>query len=535
MVSSILFAGSEDLSFSVIGQGTISSTGETTLGVGAVNQYQWQPYFGTGTAGYRVGYSRYGLGWYYSQPGNTADFTYLRTLQFSTGTSPTTSSNFWTTARLYASTASASTIQRFIRFVDSAGVVRLRVRTIATGYPSTIVIETVNAVGTTTTLATSVGALGTSTPTIPDKIDIYVNYAVAGTFTVYCNGVQIVTYSGDITTNGQTALAFVDFGIPASTNGFGSVYVIWSEIIVATRDTRNMSLITQVPAVNGNSAVWTTNGITTSSVMSIGNSSSSRAANEISYTKVVFNNSGNVSVVQYNLTANATGTSQAALYVDTTGNPTLVACFPTTLIATSGTVANASVGFTSYTFSPAITVAGNTTYWFAYRNTAAISWEYYSNGTSTNNWWTQAGQTSFPSSAAPVSSSTATLLHTNYTLVSPTVGIIMIDNNNVDATTTVNQVQEYQIEPALPTGNFSVVSVVNHTQATIGSSGPGNINAYIRTGSSEFDSNVKLSPSTAWSTLPYHWDTNPNTAASWQTTEIVAASNSFNMGYKSIT
>lgn len=364
MVSPILFAGGEDLNYQTIGCGVIQSSvpGTANFGVDATATH------------FRSGYARFGIGASFA----TAQQIYLRSnIAFS-------SSNFWTTGRLWNNnTASGNNPGNpIMRWCDSSGVVRLRLRQPnSTSYPGLVTIDTVNAAGTAVTLATSVITMGSQAPSVADKIDVYINYAVAGTFTVYFNGTQIVTYSGDITTNGQTSLSYVDLGWPGGPNVGGTVNIIaWSECIVSTRDTRNMSLLTQAPTANGTTHNWD-----------------------------------------------------------------------------QGTAANAAANI------------------FA------------------------------TSDAAPQYASSAGLI------------------------------QEYQVTPAPPTGNFGIISVVQMARATVGSSGPTKFEFVTRTGGADFVSTPDVSPGAAWATYVYLWDTNPNTSAPWLTSELPASSTSFNMGLKSIT
>jgi hypothetical protein len=70
--------------------------------------------------------------------------------------------------------------------------------------------------------------------------------------TLYVNGVQAATYSGDVTTDGQTSLAQLWLGSGDAT--WGTDY---SEVIVSTADTRLMHLDTIKPVANGNTMAWT--------------------------------------------------------------------------------------------------------------------------------------------------------------------------------------------------------------------------------------------------------------------------------------
>ena len=133
---------------------------------------------------------------------------------------------------------------------------------IAIGYPNGTAtgsqinqysIYTIDNTGTYTLLATQSSAYssnpicGTQTTTF----DVYVNYGTSGTVTLYCNSVQAVTYSGNVTTNSATTLNQVRFaGINA-----------WSEMIVSTTPTLAMHLLCLAPAANGNADTFTTGNV----------------------------------------------------------------------------------------------------------------------------------------------------------------------------------------------------------------------------------------------------------------------------------
>lgn len=524
MVSSILFSGGEDIDFTNVGNGGIASA----VGQGVamtINSGLWSPCYTVNT--FRPGYARHGFGQLTSNPSSTQ---FLRTLQFSTGTANTTSSNFWTSARLYAGPSGQSFQDRIMRFSDSSGIPRLRISAgTSTSWPNaTIIIETMNTAGTAITLATSVNSFGTNSPTIPDKIDVFVNYAVAGQFTVYCNGAQVVTYSGDITTNGVTSLAFVDFGLVSGSNGGSSN--VWSEVIVATRDTRNMSLVTQAPIIStGNTQAWTSNALilsTTVAVTSFPNATTAHSANDMIFFKFTSAATGQITAATVGLSSAIVGAAQMAVYTDSG------ASFPATLMATSSNIANVGSGISTFTFSPPPVITANSFYWLAYKATAAYTTT--DNNTNTSIYLVINSLFSFPASPGGFSTISNKSLILTYSLGTPYVGANSYDSAGPDSSATANQLEEYQISPAIPTGNFSVVSVIAHASSTVGSTGPTKYDYAVRVGNNDFLSS-DIIPGTAWATIPYHWDTNPNTAASWQTAEIIASNNTFNIGFKSIT
>ena len=364
MTSSIIFAGQEDSDFLPFGGSFALNSGPLRVDTTA------QPF--------RSAYARYALNPCYQAQANAVGFS-----------TPTLGniSNFWFTARYFGqgiggigNTAGGHAFQ----VLDANNVVRLRMRnlnstgSVPAGPNGPYRIEKVNAAGS----ATQLGSLDTSggftcSPAVPDKLDVFVNYAVAGQLTIYINGNKVFDYSGDITTDSTTTVSYIRF-LMAQWNSFGSgpYYNSWSEIIVATRDTRNMSLATQAGSALGNTDSFT-----------------------------------------------------------------------------GGAVAN---------------VNGN-----------------------------------------------------------------LAKDTSPDYSVSATQVQEYTVTPAIPSGNFGVISLVQHGRVSAGSSGPTKIDFLVRTGGTDYPSS-DLTPAAAYTLLSYHWDTNPATAAVWATTDFPASSSSFNFGYKSV-
>ena len=364
MTSPILFCGQEDLSFTPIGGSAFASS--LTTGQFSVDT----------TAGhFRSGYSRYALSFQVINT-TTNGINFIRSAQF-------TSSAFWTTVRLVNVQGGSpnSSAVTYMRWLDSSGIVRLLIRNKTGNAPPNGIWQvcTQNAAGTVTQIGSDVASFGGINSSPPDKIDVYINYAVSGSFIVYINGAQVFSYSGDVTTNGVTSLAYLDLGQLQSSGNSAALATSWSECIVSTSDTRNMSLVTQAPSAAGNTDTFT---------------------------------SGAFSNVNQN-------------------------------------------------FAPT-------------------------------------GQ------ASP------------------------------DYSKSAGQLQEYKVGQSIPAGSFSVISVVQAGQMTISSAGPQHIKFAVRTGGSDFLT-TDLTVSTAWGLVTYNWDTNPNTSAAWQTTDLPSASTSFNLGYQSDT
>ena len=355
MTSPILFAGGEDLDlFSPNGWPTVVSSPNNTID--------------TTSGRFRSGYARYALSANWNQHSNPASF-YIPSGLYS-------SSLFWTTYRVYANTlwSGFGSTYAIHTWYDTSGLARLRIKFNGTNCQ----FYTVNASGTETQLGGNFSVTGP--PALQsNKIDIFINYAVAGQFTVYFNGTSVFSYSGDITTNSVTVLdSKLDFNVWNNATG-QSGYFAYSEIIVATRDTRNMSLVTQASMANGNTHNW--DG----------------------------------------------GTA-------------------TNLASTSETTGDASPNYAS------------------------------------------------------------------------SAGLI----------------QEYEVTPALPSGNFSVISVIHKARATAGTSGPTKFDFMIRFAATDYTS-PDQSLGSSWITYSYSWDLNPNTLAAWQTSDLAASSTAFNMGLQSVT
>ena len=376
MASPILWAGQEAESFLPVGAFSAAVGGNNTM----------QLALDTTAGHYRAGYARYGLfvSSYVGVTGTSSltTTTYPNQQWWGSPVAAFSASTFWFSARCFNNqnvSGNSDANSHVWRLVDANGVVRLRARaSTAASVTSTWVIEKVDAAGTATTLGTTSSGWR-SAPATPDKLDVFVNYAVAGQVTVYINGASVLSYAGDITTDGQTALsgfhlvsvAQMHFS-GAGTNGGAT----WSEIIVATADTRAMSLVTQTATALGNADTFT-----------------------------------------------------------------------------GGAVANINAN--------------------------------------------------------------------------------QAQDASPDFSTSAGQVQQYKVTPAPPTGNFSVISVVQHARVAIGSTGPSKIDFMVRTGGADFLS-ANLVPGAAWGLAACNWDTNPNTGNPWSTGDLPTNSTAFNFGYKSV-
>lgn len=363
MTSSILFAGGEDISFNFIG-GVLASV--------AANK-TWYP--DTTATRYRSSYSRYGLA--YQGDGASNGYHARSAVSFSAST-------FWSGMRLWAGFNAGNSRNgvpaSIMRWADASGIPRLRLVGTTNAPAGLIKLQKIDASGTVTDLITSANSFCTDSPGSPDKVDVYIDYQSSGTFAVYVNNALIVSYSGNLLTDANTSLSFIELGqlaIFGSGGGVGTT--VYSEVVVSTIDTRNMNVATQVSSANGN-------------------------------------------------THNFDGGTASDL---------------ASTIGPSGQI------------SP------------------------------------------------------------NYA-------------------TTSGKIQEYQVSPALPAGFGTILCVVHHAQATMGTSGPQHLELIVRTGGADFTSPT-FAPGSAWTTIGYNWDVNPNTGFAWSASDLVNSSTLFNVGLAAVT
>ena len=130
---------------------------------------------------------------------------------------------------------------QMIRVFDSAGNPTIVIR--GTGTVGQLQLSSRTAAGVFTDLATCPGALTTSL----NQIDLFVNYGSAGQIILYNASTPVCTYSGNVTNgDGATTLERVEFSSANNQQG-GS----FSEVIIATTDTRAMSRFSAPTAANG--------------------------------------------------------------------------------------------------------------------------------------------------------------------------------------------------------------------------------------------------------------------------------------------
>jgi hypothetical protein len=154
----------------------------------------------------------------------------------------TAQTTFYATARVYCDLQNSG---NYFMWFQSGANVRLRLKT-ASASPCTVELSKFD--GTTTTV------LATSTITFNNltRFDVAINYASSGGYVkVYMDNYLAISYSGDPTAGGSTSLD----GLCLSA-GYPSYTARWSEVIVATTDTRTMHLLTLAPNAAGSTSSW---------------------------------------------------------------------------------------------------------------------------------------------------------------------------------------------------------------------------------------------------------------------------------------
>ncbi len=166
----------------------------------------------------------------------------------------TANATIWIHANLYNGTGACAAGIDMLRVYSPDGNVRI-VMTAPYNNPEQFSIYTRNQAGTQTLLTSMISPCFSPARLIP--MDLYINYATSGEVTLYCSGVQVADYQGNITTDSATQLNQVQFSGAFS----GNSDPFWSEVIVSTTNTRSMRLVTLTPAANGNTDSWDTGGV----------------------------------------------------------------------------------------------------------------------------------------------------------------------------------------------------------------------------------------------------------------------------------
>jgi len=225
--ATLLFSGGEDIDFICAGTGSCS-----------VN---------TNSSSFRSAWARESL----AISGNSSDPPPNR---MATPTF-TANSTLWIHAQLCidnCGSINTSSSAQMIRVIDSAGNPTLVVR--GTGTGGQLKISSRTSGGTFTDLVTCSGAANSPLT----QIDFFVNYGTSGEVTFYNNSVQVCDFTGNVTNgDGATTLNQVEF---ASAGG----NALWSEVIIATTDTRAMARFTANTVANGNTTGFSGSNICSS-------------------------------------------------------------------------------------------------------------------------------------------------------------------------------------------------------------------------------------------------------------------------------
>lgn len=162
-------------------------------------------------------------------------------------------SSIWVHGRYFnlsnnAGDPATSANSQLLRVMGADGNPAIVIR--ATGTNGQVKISKRSAAGTFTDLVTC------SSSTFPtgglDQFDMSLDYAVAGSVTLYVGTSSFCTYSGDVTTDGRTQVQAVE--LSAARVGLGGTSGgAWSEVIVSTLDTRSKTVLRGTATGNGNS------------------------------------------------------------------------------------------------------------------------------------------------------------------------------------------------------------------------------------------------------------------------------------------
>jgi len=141
---------------------------------------------------------------------------------------------------------------QMLRVIDSLGNPTLIVR--GTGTGGQLKISSRTAAGAFTDLVTCPAAVTIQIT----QLDLRVNYGASGEVTLFSNSVSVCDFTGNVTNgDGATTLTQVELSSSGSTS-------FWSEVIVATTDTRAMARFTANTVANGNTTGFSGSNICSS-------------------------------------------------------------------------------------------------------------------------------------------------------------------------------------------------------------------------------------------------------------------------------
>ncbi len=215
----ILFAGGEDTSFTFFGTVTLD------------------------TISFRTGYARHSL----FMNGGASDPPANRMVTPAFSASAVVWVHYQAQPQVGSGTVNSQGL--IVRSPDGVGRIYIR-QTATTGQ---LKVDKRDAATTFTNLFTAAGA--TFTTGSVHALDLKINYVASGEVSLWIDGSQVGTFSGDPRTDAATTLNQVDFSSLQTGN-------VWhSEIIVGDEDTRGMALWTIAPVAAGNTQSWTPNTV----------------------------------------------------------------------------------------------------------------------------------------------------------------------------------------------------------------------------------------------------------------------------------
>ena len=213
---SYLFLGAEDTDF-----------------VMPIYDWTWQGF------NYRSGFARGCIQVYYNSSTSWVE------CPFNNGA---TSSSLWVTMRFSTDQVQYANNRPVFGFFNGT-TRRISINMDATGY---FRVYTLNDAGAATELTNSLPTQFVATNTLA-KVDVQVNYSATGWVRIYLNTTLIYEFVGNTIASGSTVTNFTKYAF-TNPNTSGSMY--YSEVIVAERDTRTLSLYTLVPNGNGSGNQW---------------------------------------------------------------------------------------------------------------------------------------------------------------------------------------------------------------------------------------------------------------------------------------
>jgi hypothetical protein len=180
------------------------------------------------------------------------------------------SSTIWVHAQVTNSGTNTFSNGQYLIVYGSDGNPAILIR--GTGTAGQVMLSKRSVGGTFTDLVTCTS--GAFPTTSVDQMDLYLNYSTSGEVALYRNSVSICDKTGDVTTDGRTSVNQI-----ALASGTGNVQTdtYWSEVIVATTDTRAMNLYTLVPNGNAPAIQWANSSGTTPCTSLLGQTSINHA------------------------------------------------------------------------------------------------------------------------------------------------------------------------------------------------------------------------------------------------------------------